>query len=868
MVQTKTRVHTTHKTPVPTHHPNRLFKEKWFTNAYVLAALVILLGSTVFWSLLSAHVHSGNADQLVNPYLFDSRSIMHGALLPGQHTFLLKWPVFYFTKLFGETARSYEVITAALSLITVGSLAYILHRIDPRPYVKGTLFLALASVLLVIPAQPYPGGLLPVNMAMIATRNIEYILYIASAWALVRAKRMVSPTWIIGCLGLIILIASDKLFLSLSIGAALVACIVYVFRQRMTLATLSARWFVTTLLAAVGSFLLLALINALHIVHIVGGGNDPYHIINSASQLAHGFIGAASGLLTNFGANPAGNTISLKAAPAEAVHHLFSLGGPILILNAILLVGGIAASLHLLKASLEIHPNNKKHEFSDSQKLSLLLIWTTLAAYGAFIATNHFYPVDSRYLSIGMFALFVSIASFTRLRQWEGRRLVLIGCILAAGMALAIPSVFKSYHNEKNASFVADQRNSRISQAISSHKVSVLVGDYWRVVPIKQLSKNNITIMPLESCITPRSILTSSKWIEDLKTSSFAYVLSLDKSQTDFPRCSVSEIFNTYGKPNASVVIEGSILHPKEMLLFYDHGIHKSAPVNAATSPASPTIEAVPIEDLPSGVCSLPTSLNVVAHQDDDLLFMNPDTQADITAGHCVRTVYITAGDAGYNQFYWLGREQGSEAAYSKMIGSDAIWIQRIIQIGINQYVTIANPKGNTKVSLIFMHLPDGNIGGSGFGASNHESLQKLFNGQISSIEAIYGGSSYSSDDLTAALVELMHFYQPADIRTLATYESKAYTDHSDHMTVSRFTTRAYDQYELNQYNNSVIIPLKHYIGYPIHAFPENVSGDDLGTKTAIFLSYAKHDGSVCQSVEQCAANPAYGFYLRRQYTQ
>jgi LmbE family N-acetylglucosaminyl deacetylase len=868
MSKTKTRVQTTHKASVPTTSVKRLFETQWFSNGYVLFALAVLLGSTIFWSLLSARVHSGNADQLVNPYLFDSKSIMRGAMLPGQHTFLLKWPVFYLTKLFGETTASYETVTAGLGLITVSSLAYILHRIDPRPYVKGTLFLALASVLLVIPAQPYPGGLLPVNMAMIATRNIEYILYIAAAWAIVRARRIISPAWFLGCAGLIILIASDKLFLSLSISAALAACVVYVFRQRLALATLSARWFITTLVAAIGSLILLGVINALHIVHIIGQGNGPYGVINSVSQLVHGIIGAASGLLTNFGANPAGNTISLKAAPTEVLHHLVSLGGPIIIINAMLLLGGLAASFHLLITSLKMYPNKKKYDFSDTQKLSLLLIWTSLAAYGAFVGTNHFYPVDARYLSIGMFALFITIANFTRSLQWEGKRLALIGGLLITGMALAVPSVLNSYHNEKNASSVADQRNYRIAQAISSHKVSVLVGDYWRVVPIKQLAKNGTTIMPLANCITPRDILTSSRWQEGLKTSSFAYVLSLDKSQTDFPACSAAEVFANYGKPNASVVIEGSILHPKELLLFYDHGIHKSAPVNAATSPASPTVEAVPIETLPSGVCSVPTSLNIVAHQDDDLLFMNPDIQHEITAGHCVRTVYITAGDAGSNQYYWLGREQGSEAAYSKMIGSDAIWIHRIIQIGENQYITVANPKGNTKISLIFMHLPDGNIGGSGFGVSNHESLQKLYNGQISSIQAIYGGSVYSSDQLTAALVELMHFYQPADIRTQAAYESKAFPDHSDHMAVSRFTVHAYEQYELNQFNNSVTIPLKHYIGYPIHSFAENVSGEELDTKTAIFLSYAKHDSSVCQSVDQCAANPAYGAYLRRQYAQ
>ncbi len=848
---------------------DNLVQKKWFRRSYVISAFVILIASTVFWSLLSARVHSGNADQLVNPYLFDTRSTMRGAMLPGQHTFLLKWPMFFITKLYGETTKSFEIATVALSLITVASLAYIIHRIDRRLLVKGTLFLALASVLLVIPAQPYPGGLLPVNMAMIATRNIEYILYIACVWGIVRARRLRTSTWAAACAGMIILIASDKLFLTLSLAGSLLAIVVYTLRQQWAFANLSARWFITGIVGALGSYILLLILNATHSVVIVGQGNGPYGLISSPIQLIHGLIGAVLGLFSNFGANPAFNTINLRQAPAQSMRHLVNLGGPIIIMNGLLLIGGLAASYHLLVISLSsAKPKAKKIKISNSQSFALVLLWTTLAAYAAFVATDHYYPVDARYLAIGLFSLFISITTYVRTRQWEAKRLVFIGCIFVGGMLLSIPMVLNNYHAERDASFAFDSRNASIAQAIASHKVNVLVGDYWRVIPIKQLSKTKATVMPLISCVMPRGVLSSSEWQPNLQNNSFAYILSLDKSQTDYPACAAQTVYSTYGRPNASVVIQGSIDHPKELLLFYDHGAHKSAPTNSATSPVSPTVEAIPIEDIPGNICSVPSSLNIVAHQDDDLLFMNPAVQDDIAAGKCVRTVYITAGDAGYNQFYWLGREQGSEAAYSKMIGSDAIWIQRIIKLDENQYITIANPKGDNKISLLFMRLPDGNLGGQGFGNSRHESLQKLFQNNISSIHSIYGNSSYSNDGLTLALTKLMHTYQPTEIRTMATLINTQYPDHSDHMSVSRFVEKAYAQYETSQFNNSVVIPIKHFIGYPVHALPENVSGKELEDKTAAFLSYAKHDGGVCQSVDACAVNPAYGFYLPRQYTQ
>src|ERR1700694_2302046 len=41
------------------------------------------------------------------------------------------------------------------------------------------------------------------------------------------------------------------------------------------------------------------------------------------------------------------------------------------------------------------------------------------------------------------------------------------------------------------------------------------------------------------------------------------------------------------------------------------------------------------------------TTLNIVAHEDDDLLFLSPDLLHAIQAGRAVRTVFVTAGDSG-----------------------------------------------------------------------------------------------------------------------------------------------------------------------------------------------------------------------------
>jgi GlcNAc-PI de-N-acetylase len=52
-----------------------------------------------------------------------------------------------------------------------------------------------------------------------------------------------------------------------------------------------------------------------------------------------------------------------------------------------------------------------------------------------------------------------------------------------------------------------------------------------------------------------------------------------------------------------------------------------------------------------------PSHVYFVAHQDDDVLFMNPDIQHAIAAGHHVTTVYLTAGSCIPDTEYYLTRE-------------------------------------------------------------------------------------------------------------------------------------------------------------------------------------------------------------------
>lgn len=839
-----------------------------FVKGYVYFSLLVLFATTIVWALLGARLQQHNADQLVGPYLFQHVSVLKGASFPAAHSFLFKWPLFWLVKLFGYSNTAYLSLTVLVVLATVGGLVAVIHRIERRPLVFGTLCLALATVLLAVPAQPYAGGLLPVNMAMLTTRNLEYILYIMALVLFVQARRFRSWRFWLGVVTLGLLMASDKLFLSLSIGGALLALVVYALANNWKLVSLAVRWLVGSLISAALGMAGLAIINASHLAHIAGQASDsPYGLVKGTHQIVLSVFYGAMGLLTNFGANPAYDATVVRHVPHQFLARLLSLDGPVFVINLVILIFGIVAVWRLVRPTIRAKNGRLSSRFDDSIQLSSMLVWSSLAAGGLFVITDHYYAVDARYLTITVFTAFIAIASVVRRRAWPAEKVVLAGLICLVGVSFGGVAAGRFYQSDDSALSGINGRNNTVVQVLNNHKVQYLVGDYWRTVPIRQVSNNHLSIVPLSDCTEVRSILGSTVWQPNLQKHSFAYLLTLDGSLTDYPKCSIQQVVAAYGRPNASTLIAGSLSKPQELLLFYDRGAHKSAP-QQPQSPQGSATTVLPISpaQLPYTTCNVPTVMNIVAHQDDDLLFMNPDILHDVKSGYCIRTVYVTAGDAGDGNFYWLSREHGSEAAYAYMSGTNDIWVERIVQLAGQEFVTIANPRGNSNISLVFMHLPDGDVYGQGFSSSGFQSLTKLETGKINLINAVDGQSSYSSAQLVDALAELMHVYQPSVINTQANYASTKYTDHSDHLAVGSYVKKAYQEYEQQQYDDQVTIPLKFYIGYPIHQFPINLSDGDLQAKEAVFLAYAQYDGGVCHTVQQCQQNPAYGAYLPREY--
>ncbi len=205
---------------------------------------------------------------------------------------------------------------------------------------------------------------------------------------------------------------------------------------------------------------------------------------------------------------------------------------------------------------------------------------------------------------------------------------------------------------------------------------------------------------------------------------------------------------------------------------------------------ASTDLGARPAGAAPSSACPTGATLDVFAHQDDTLLLGSPDLLHDVTGGRCVRTVFLTAGDDGMDQTYWSSRESGVEVAYAQMAGVPDVWTSSDAGVA-GHPMPLLTLSGNPRISVVFMRLPDGMVPGTGSALYGYQSLQRLYTDVIPTVTADDNSSSYTKQDLTAALTALMDSYAPDRINTQDYAGVFGDGDHSDHHAAAFFTRDA-----------------------------------------------------------------------------
>lgn len=190
----------------------------------------------------------------------------------------------------------------------------------------------------------------------------------------------------------------------------------------------------------------------------------------------------------------------------------------------------------------------------------------------------------------------------------------------------------------------------------------------------------------------------------------------------------------------------------------------------------------------------------IVAHPDDWQLFMGEQAFDQLGTGEQLTFIYLNAGDSGLRTGGWgkvgyfKSRENGAVASYHVASSVNPNWFpsDQAGWVTLNGHlVWRVIHKASTSY---FFRLPDGGPDGNGYSANFNQSMQKLRDGRIKSIQAVDGSTTYNGyADLVKTVQSILYKYAPGvgnliDVDTTINPET-----HSDHQVASRIAMDAYD---------------------------------------------------------------------------
>ncbi|MGW6884390.1 PIG-L family deacetylase [Streptomyces goshikiensis] len=259
--------------------------------------------------------------------------------------------------------------------------------------------------------------------------------------------------------------------------------------------------------------------------------------------------------------------------------------------------------------------------------------------------------------------------------------------------------------------------------------------------------------------------------------------------------------------------------------------------------------------------------LQIVAHPDDDLYFMNPDLRYSITAGHPVTSVYLTSGEAdGINAgaaktastapdkpAYAEARQNGIRAAYAKMATGDrrSAWKRTVIPTDGGGRAELDVLVARPEVNLVWLQMREaGNVY-----ADRPDSLHGLWDGRVERLESVLASGTpvrqpytYTREQVVRTLLGVLERYRPTTVRlqdpTPGRHaDTRRYTDHQDHMYGARFAQAALAAYA-KEVKDRPHFAVQNYLGYLNGSLPSSLDPVEAGEKLDILDTYAWLDQS------------------------
>ncbi|MFJ4776104.1 PIG-L family deacetylase [Streptomyces sp. NPDC088762] len=259
--------------------------------------------------------------------------------------------------------------------------------------------------------------------------------------------------------------------------------------------------------------------------------------------------------------------------------------------------------------------------------------------------------------------------------------------------------------------------------------------------------------------------------------------------------------------------------------------------------------------------------LQVVAHPDDDLFFMNPDVSRSISTGVKVTTVYLTSGESdGRNEAhsphledtarpadraaYAEARQNGIRAAYAEMATGvrTSAWKRTAVPTAGGGSAEVDVLVARPEVNLVWMQLREARS----ISDDNPDSLRGLWDGRIPALGAqLTSGTpvkqvfSYTRDQAIEAIAQVFRMYAPTAIRTQdptpgRSEKSGAFLDHQDHMYGARFVQAATARYARSA--DRPHFSVQNYVSYPNSSLPPTLDPRTAEEKLGYLKTYAWTD--------------------------
>lgn len=538
--------------------------------SFFLLALV-----TLYCAWYANYYLSGNSDDLIYPYIFHNFRF-HDLILPGQHSNILKFPVFALQAIFPYTFATFTIVSIGLVFVTVLGWAFLLMKLFGRRYAP-LICVTLASILL-------GSRLLNYDLLGTTIRNIEFpivLAFIMVAGSLLQKRALQRRDYIYGSIAgalFALTLAGDSFFLY-TVCASLFICLAFLwFIQQPGSKKGSTPHFRNTLVYAIG-FTVLALciraaVSVLGIAKYYTAAVFKPHIL-PLNHLAPSLSTASTQTLDLFNANIFGQQVS-------PTHSL-------VFINFFLLVLGVAGLLYMLRDG-----------FSHAGRTALLtrishshlFVFTVAAVWGfvsfaAYIASDLVVGPDAngnivslyqeRYITLIPLLLITGIA-YLVWRRFDARKIIFFGLPILTILVLLVnlPSIRTShvYDGTLRDGPIA------VAKAAKANHVQLVISGYWYGSAVRFWSHNQLQFTSVAGCNIPQPTFnTRSSWyIPSSSIHTTALVIVHKGIDASYWTCSTSDLLRIYGQPAKTIKVETP---DQPELWIYNHDIRdKIAPMS------------------------------------------------------------------------------------------------------------------------------------------------------------------------------------------------------------------------------------------------------------------------------------------------